>query len=51
VGTLRQDRTTGIYGVIGEPPTLTPMFVKYTDEAGKTSQFRFRFTEERTINT
>ena len=51
VGTLRQDRTTGIYGVIGEPPALTPMFVRYTDEAGKISQFEFRFTEERTINT
>ena len=51
VGTLRQDRTTGIYGVIGESPTLTPMSVKYIDEAGKTSQFEFRFTEERTINT
>jgi hypothetical protein len=25
--------------------------VGYTDEAGKTSQFEFRFTEERTINT
>jgi hypothetical protein len=51
VGTLRQDRTTGIYGVIGEPPRLTPMTVRYTDEAGKTSSFEFRFTEERTINT
>ncbi len=51
VGTLRQDRTTGIYGIIGEPPALTPMMVRYTDEAGKLSQFEFRFTEERTINT
>ena len=51
VGTLRQDRTTGIYGVVGVPPSLTPMTVRYTDEAGKTSQFEFRFTEERTINT
>jgi len=51
VGTLRQDRTTGIFGVIGESPALTPMVVRYTDEAGKTSQFEFRFTEERTINT
>jgi hypothetical protein len=51
VGTLRQDRTTGIYGVIGAPPSLTPMTVRYTDEAGKTSPFEFRFTEERTINT
>jgi hypothetical protein len=51
VGTLRQDRTTGIYGVIGAPPVLTPMIVRYTDEAGKTSPFEFRFTEERSINT
>ncbi|MCI0690473.1 hypothetical protein L0337_00535 [candidate division KSB1 bacterium] len=51
VGTLRQDRTTGLYGIIGEPPALTPMTVRYTDEAGKASQFEFRFTEERTINT
>jgi hypothetical protein len=51
VGTLRQDRTTGIFGVIGAPPSLTSLRVGYTDEAGKTSQFEFRFTEERTINT
>jgi len=51
VGTLRQDRTTGIYGVIGAPPALTPMTVRYTDEAGKTSTFEFRFTEERSLNT
>ncbi|MCG3118989.1 MAG: hypothetical protein ALAOOOJD_01293 [bacterium] len=51
VGALRQDRTTGIFGVIGEPPVLTPLTVRYTDEIGQTSQFEFRFTEERTINT
>jgi len=51
VGTLRQDRTTGIFGVIGEPPALTPLQVRYTDEIGQTSQFEFQFTEERTINT
>lgn len=51
VGTLRQDRTTGLFGIIGEPPALTPMTVRYTDEAGQASQFEFRFTEERTINT
>lgn len=51
VGTLRQDRTTGIYGVIGPPPVLTPMVVRYKDEAGNTSHFEFQFTEERTVNT
>jgi hypothetical protein len=51
LGTLRQDRTTGIYGVVGEPPALAPLMVRYTDEAGKSSQFEFRFTDERSINT
>ncbi|MDZ7292322.1 MAG: hypothetical protein ONB44_17300 [candidate division KSB1 bacterium] len=51
VGTLRQDRTTGMYGVVGEPPALIPMTVRYTDETGKVSQFAFRFTAERAINT
>ena len=51
VGALRQDRTTGIYGVIGAPPALTPMTVRYTDEVGKVSTFEFRFTEERSLNT
>ncbi len=51
VGTLRQDRTTGLYGVIGAPPALTPMALRYTDEAGKISTFEFRFTEERSLNT
>ena len=51
VGTLRQDRTTGLYGVIGAPPVLTPLTLRYTDEAGKISQFEFGFTEERSLNT
>jgi hypothetical protein len=51
LGTLRQDRTTGIYGVVGDAPPLVPMTVRYTDEVGKISQFEFHFTEERTINT
>ncbi len=51
LGTLRQDRTTGIYGEIGASSRLVPLQVSYTDETGKTSRFKFQFTDERTLST
>jgi hypothetical protein len=51
LGALRQDRTTGIYGELGNVPALLPMNVKYLDETGKASSYQFRFTDERSLNT
>jgi hypothetical protein len=51
LGALRQDRVTGIYGEIGPVPRLLPMKVRYTDEAGRESDFNFQFTDERSLTT
>ncbi len=51
LGALRQDRTTGVYGEIGNVPQLVPMSMKYIDEAGKASSYQFQFTDERSLNT
>lgn len=51
VGALKQDRQTGVYGVIGPVPRLIPLVVKYTDESGQGETFRFGFTDEPTIST
>ncbi len=51
VGALRQDRTTGIYGELGNVPRMLPMNVEYIDETGKASSYQFQFTDERSLNT
>ena len=51
VGALKQDRSTGVYGVIGPVPRLIPLVVKYTDESGQDEDFHFGFTDEPTIST
>lgn len=51
LGALRQDRTTGIYGELGNVPRLLPMNVKYIDETGKASSYQFQFTDERSLTT
>lgn len=51
LGALRQDRTTGIYGEVGQTSPLIPMRVVYTNEAGQESSFNFEFTDERALST
>ncbi|NUO80429.1 hypothetical protein HUU05_10165 [candidate division KSB1 bacterium] len=51
LGALRQDRTTGIYGELGNLPRMLPMNVRYVDETGKASSYQFQFTDERSLNT
>lgn len=49
VGALRQDRTTGIYGVLGETAPMVPVRVRYENEVGTSSDFRFSYTAERSL--
>ncbi|MDZ7269779.1 MAG: hypothetical protein ONB48_21285 [candidate division KSB1 bacterium] len=51
LGTLRQDRTTGIYAEVGSVANLVPLAVTYTDETGRQIRFTFEFSDERAINT
>lgn len=51
LGTLRQDRTTGVYGEVGGIANLVPLAVTYTSETGTETRFHFEFTDERAIST
>ncbi|MCG3153778.1 MAG: hypothetical protein DKINENOH_00368 [bacterium] len=51
LGTLRQDRTTGVYGEVGGMANLVPLAVTYASETGRETRFHFEFTDERAIST
>jgi len=51
VGALRQDRMTGIFGVVGEVAPMSPVTVRYQNEGGIASEFNFSFTEEKSLST
>ncbi len=49
VGTLRQDRTTGVMGIIGPIPRMTEVTMRYRSEEGQQSQFSFSVAREKSI--
>ncbi|MFQ6114468.1 MAG: hypothetical protein ACE5NG_10360, partial [bacterium] len=51
VGTLHQDRTTGILGVSGEVPKLIPVHMMFNSEFQKPVDFNFRIAEDRSIHS
>jgi len=50
VGTIRQDRWSGIYGVVGEPPPMTPVKVTYRSSLQSERVFQFRVAEDRSLS-
>jgi len=51
VGALRQDRTTGIMGVIGPIPAMTDVKMAYMAEDGSESRFEFAMAREKTLSS
>jgi hypothetical protein len=49
VGTLHQDRTTGIMGVSGEQPKMIPVVVTFRSEIQEPVEFNFRVAEDRSL--
>ncbi|MDQ7062866.1 MAG: SpoIVB peptidase S55 domain-containing protein [candidate division KSB1 bacterium] len=49
VGTLRQDRTTGVMGILGPIPRMTEVTMRYLSEDGQQSQFSFSVAREKSI--
>ncbi|MDQ7052233.1 MAG: hypothetical protein Q9P14_04825 [candidate division KSB1 bacterium] len=49
VGTLRQDRTTGVMGILGPIPRMTEVTMRYRSEDGQQSQFSFSVAREKSI--
>ncbi|MGH8103572.1 MAG: SpoIVB peptidase S55 domain-containing protein [bacterium] len=50
VGNLRQDRTTGIYGVVGEAAPMFPLTVTLKFPWGDTSVFHYQAAQDRTYS-
>jgi hypothetical protein len=51
IGTLHQDRTTGIMGVSGEAPKLIPIVMNFKSEFREPVEFNFRVAEDRSIRS
>jgi hypothetical protein len=46
VGTIRQDRGMGIYGVIGERPSMVPMRIQLTTSRGVKKTFNYELAKD-----
>lgn len=51
VGTVHQDRTTGVMGVLGETPKMIPFNLSFTSEVEPLQEFKFRVAEERSLHS
>ena len=51
VGALKQDRTTGIYGVLGEVAPMVPVKIRYENENGGATEFNFSYADEKSLAT
>ena len=51
VGTIHQDRTTGVMGVTGEAPAMIPVNLRYSSKFQEPGEFRFRVAEDRSVRS
>ena len=49
VGTIRQDRSMGVFGVVGETPRLLPMKVKLRTSRGVHREFEYELVHDRLL--
>jgi hypothetical protein len=47
IGTLRQDRSMGVYGVLGEPTKMIPMHIRMTTSRGIKKTWNYEVAEDR----
>lgn len=51
VGTIHQDRTSGIMGVLNETPEMIPLTLKYISPFDEEYDFNFRLAEDKTVSS
>ena len=51
VGTVHQDRTTGIMSVIGEPANLLAVRLRFHSKLQDSTEFNFRIAQDRSLNS
>jgi hypothetical protein len=45
-GTIRQDRGTGIYGIVGEKPQMVPLRIHLTTSRGDKKEFKYELAKD-----
>lgn len=51
VGTVHQDRTTGVMGVSGEPTEILPVRITFQSKLPNASEFNFRIAQDRSLHS
>ncbi len=51
VGTIHQDRNTGIMGIIGETPDLIPIKLRYESPFQEKLEYNFRMASDKSLNS
>ncbi len=51
VGTVHQDRTTGIMGVSGETAEMLPVRLRFCSKLQDSTEFNFRIAQDRSLNS
>ncbi len=51
IGTIRQDRQTGLFGIVGEEPPMIPVHIRYRSLNGEVQEYHFRVAVARQLDT
>ncbi|MDZ7412985.1 MAG: hypothetical protein ONB15_05545 [candidate division KSB1 bacterium] len=51
IGTIRQDRQSGLLGIVGEEPPMVPVHIRYRSLNGLTQEYKFRVAVAQQLDT
>ncbi|MGQ9852291.1 MAG: SpoIVB peptidase S55 domain-containing protein, partial [Candidatus Oleimicrobiaceae bacterium] len=51
IGTIRQDRLSGLFGIVGEVPPMIPVYIRYRSLSGQVQEYHFRVAVARQLDT
>lgn len=51
IGTIRQDRLSGLFGIVGEVPPMIPVCIRYRSLSGQVQEYHFRVAVARQLDT
>jgi hypothetical protein len=51
IGTIHQDRLSGLFGIVGEEPPMVPVHIRYRSLSGELHEYRFRVAVARQLDT
>lgn len=51
IGTIRQDRLSGLFGIVGEVPPMIPVYIRYRSLSDQVQEYHFRVAVARQLDT